>query len=156
MDTKLITIRQARESDRHYVINTWLRSYREHSTWKLLYYMPEKEYNIRYRRIILSILQSPNVTLSILTPSDDDSLILGYAVYEPTTLHYIHVRKEFQKLGLAKLLISHLFDGRNMRYSHQTKPFQARFNLVNWDFTPWLILGLEAPQPKELNEQGKD
>lgn len=155
MDKKLIKIRQATESDRHYIINTWLRSYREHSTWKLLYYMPEKEYNIRYRRIILSILQSPNVTISILTPSDDDSLILGYAVYEPTTLHYIHIRKEFQKLGLAKLLISHLFDGRNMRYSHQTKPFQARFRVEDWSFTPWLILGIGIDTNKDIDEKGK-
>lgn len=142
MDISLINIRQPNDSDINYVINTWLRSYKEHSTWNVIRSMPNKEYNIRYRNIILSILSIPTVTLSIITPSEDPSIIIGYAVYETNTLHYIHIRKEFQKLGLAKHLISHLFDGRHMRYSHHTRPFQNRFNIPNWEFIPWAILGI--------------
>ena len=143
MDKSLINLRQSTDNDRNYLINTWLRSYREHSTWGFIHKMPEKQYNIRYRQVILSILALPHVRVDIMTPADDPELILGYAVTEPATLHYCHIKKAYQRLGLSKLLIGHLLDGRTVKYSHITTPFQKAYKIdsLPWEYCPYLILG---------------
>lgn len=65
-------------------------------------------YFVSYGKYIEHLLHRPLsvVALAIL----DDDTVLGWSLYEGTTLHYIWVKKEVRRQGIAKELIPDKFD----------------------------------------------
>lgn len=139
-----IRIRRMLPSDRNYVITTWLMSYRHHTSWNLLQKMPLKEYNIRFRRIINRILSLSDTYVDIAyCPEVDEDTIIGFAVYQPRTIHYVHTKQAFEGMGVAKQLLSPFSElSCEIQYSCKTDNVKNYRFPENWVFCPWLLIGL--------------
>lgn len=74
-----------------------------------LYKLIDKDaYYLSYGKYIEHLLQRPRSIVSMAAL--DDGTILGWALYEGTTLHYVWVKKEVRRQGIAKELIPDKID----------------------------------------------
>lgn len=96
--SKLI-IRDMVEEDRSLIMNSWLRSYRKSPDSNLY----DTAFFASYRPIAEYLLKRAQV--KVVVPEGDENLILAYMVCEPGVLHWIYVKRDFRKQGIAKLLL---------------------------------------------------
>lgn len=105
LEDGLIKIRSFKDEDTNFILNSWLKSFRNAPFSKTidddLYYEVQK-------RVILHSLNHHDVRV-ICTP-DDDQHILGYASFNEETpniidVDYVYVKSPYRKFGLAKELI---------------------------------------------------
>ncbi len=93
-----VAIRLGRLSDLPYVVDTWVK--RGHERGERL-----RAATARVR----AILARPDSVLRVASLPDDTDAILGWAVItsaEPHELHYVYVRKEARKQGIARVLLA--------------------------------------------------
>jgi GNAT superfamily N-acetyltransferase len=127
-------IREARETDRAYVEQTFARSYRdapavrgaELGTW-----LEEA------RRVVRMWAHEP-ARLVVYVPDEDDDAVIGWACGDARTLHYVYVRSEFRGGGIARELFGALGSPR----CYSLKPASPRVRVPDgMRFTPRFTLG---------------
>jgi hypothetical protein len=96
-------IRQAVASDVPFIFSTWLKGLRYGN--EIFELVPAEIYFENYHRIIQNILASPSTQISVACLKEDKDVILGYAVYTGTTLHWCHVKTAWRNIGIAKQLV---------------------------------------------------
>lgn len=89
--------------DTGFIIETWLKGLRFSNTW--FERIDHEAYFKNYLGIIKSILGRPSVTTYVACLKDDPDVIIGYAVTEPQILHWVFVRKDWRRAGIARDLI---------------------------------------------------
>lgn len=104
----VVEIRKIKESDRNFVIATWLDNYRRSSSFAKR--ISNEIYYGNHNPIVLDILSKPTTEVLIAcTPGDEDHC-LGHIVFErfPDTVvvHYVFVKIEFQGLGIGAELFN--------------------------------------------------
>jgi hypothetical protein len=98
--------RDAVATDLPFIMNSWLRSWRDSDFAKL---MKNEVFYENYEPFIKGILQRANVLVACSV--DDPDQIFGYIVYEnPQIVHYVYVKTVYKKLGLAKSLFKRTVD----------------------------------------------
>jgi len=92
-----VAIRLGRPSDLPYVVDTWTK--RGHERGERLSAATAR---------VRAILARPDSVLRVVCLPDDSDAILGWAALsgEPPTLHYVYVRKDARKQGIARLLLA--------------------------------------------------
>lgn len=90
-----------------FVVNSWIRSYRNGCEWAAK--IPGVVYFSDYghRGLIVKTLARTNVETLIVGPEDDASFIHGWICYEPgptPLLHYLYVKDYYRGKGLARML----------------------------------------------------
>ncbi len=81
----------------------WLRSLRTGNDYFRLVH-PQAFY-VAYSRYIQSILSRHDVRIMLATLSDDADVVLGFSVSRGTVLEYVHVGKDYRRLGIGKGLV---------------------------------------------------
>ena len=85
------------------VYSKWLRSLRfGNDFFKMVDSGPYYEAYHRYPGVILS---RPDVCFRVATLSDDDDIVLGFSVSRDHVLDYVHVHKDFRRLGIGRNLV---------------------------------------------------
>lgn len=114
-------IRPAKSTDINRIYSDWLRSYRQNST--SMKELPEKVFFDEHRRVINGILKTG--TVLVLADCADDYVVAGFICFESDVLHYIYVKKDFRKLGLASELMeaANFKRGRELLTSHSVYSF---------------------------------
>lgn len=99
-----IQIRPATEDDRAFIMATWLRGlYYGHDFYGSI---AKSVFFKEYQQILSSLLDKKLVKVDVACLSEDETCILGYAVYEPLqALHYVFVKEAWRRQGLAKRLV---------------------------------------------------
>jgi GNAT superfamily N-acetyltransferase len=93
-----VAIRLGRPSDLPYVVDSWVK--RGHDRGERLRVATAR---------VREILARPDSVLRVACLPDDSDAIIGWAVIstdEPPTLHYVYVRKDARKQGIARLLLA--------------------------------------------------
>lgn len=98
----LISIRDARPSDKSFIFATWLRGLRYGNDWFTL--IDKDTYFQCYHKVLERILVS-GVTIKVACLLEDPEVILGYSVSKDSRLDWVFVKKAWRNIGLAKLLI---------------------------------------------------
>lgn len=92
-------IRLGRPSDLPYVVDTWIKKGRN----------PDESLSAATARV-RAVLAHHDSMLRVACLSDDDDAILGWATIDigrsPPELHYVYVRKDARKQGIAKSLLA--------------------------------------------------
>lgn len=70
-----------------------------------------------YHAYFSVLLNRPEALVKIAVLSDDDDVALGWCLVEIDKVHYVYVKKDYRKIGIARTLISEPFS----RFSHVTK-----------------------------------
>lgn len=98
-------IRQGTIDDASFIYSSWLRSYRDHSSYAD--FIPKEIYYKCQARVIENLLK--NCGVSIACNPEDNEQIFGYVVYSPSNIgvsiiHYIYVKHPYRRLGIATTL----------------------------------------------------
>lgn len=118
------------------VFSTWLRSFQ--ATNDFAKRLPRDAFFASHHQVIERILaRGATVTLAVLP--DDHSVVFGWAVTEgPATVHYVYVKPDFRKFGIARALLEHV--EKPFIYSHTTnKASQLSHKLVNCAYNPYAV-----------------
>lgn len=111
--TDLIALRDYLPTDEAFIFSTWLTGLRYGNKFYEL--IDQEAYFQNYRRVISALLKKSKTIIACL--KDDPDNIVGYSVSSPSTLHWIHVKKDWRNIGIAKDLIPDSLDS----VSHLTR-----------------------------------
>lgn len=128
-----ISLRPAEESDLQYVVKSWLRSYWHDSDYARA---QGRVYHVEHRRLVLRLIQQGAVTVAAW--SGDPDTIIGFACTRAGVVHYVYVREEFRRMGIAHLLVGPMAS-HPVEYTHRTSilrklplPAAWSFNMYRW------------------------
>jgi GNAT superfamily N-acetyltransferase len=100
---------------RSLVYATWLRSYQAASPQTK--HVPREIYFREHHKVLDGIFaRSP--TIKLATMPDDSNVVFGWAVTENDTVHYVYVKPDFRRYGIARALLAHV--PRPFTYTHWT------------------------------------
>lgn len=103
------------EQFRNMLIAEYLRSLRKGNEYLELI-EPLAYFNV-YDAYFKALLARPDSAVKLAALSDDPDVVLGWALVEPDKLHFVYVKKDYRRIGIAKSLVSEPFS----RFSHLTK-----------------------------------
>ena len=99
----LVMIRDAIPEDKNFIFATWLKGLRFGNDWYGL--IDSKVYFRVYHDLIEVLLAKPNTTVKVACLKEDPRVLLGYSVYSSTRLDWVHLKKAWRGIGLAKDLV---------------------------------------------------
>ena len=128
----LIELRPLGDAEKNFVINSWLRSLRAHSSHFAA--VPAEIYYEAHAQSIKNCIAENNCLVA--TPRNEPEIIIGYLVWEDrgpkyVVLHYCYVKSNFRKMGLASILVDMVAQGRTCYVTHYTNKIllkDLRFN----------------------------
>lgn len=120
---ELMMLRPARETDMPFIMDTWLKTLRVSND--LFKQIDKDAYYSMYPKVISRLVSTNTTTICCLR--DDDDVILGYSCSNPTTLHWVFVKKQWRGNGIMKLLVND-----DIKFiSHITKQFKKQHRSFN-------------------------
>ena len=130
----MIKLRHATPADLDFVYATWLRSYRHASSFARK--ISNTIYYHWHHRIIENAF-ARGATIKIAALDDAPAVIIGYIVVEGSTAHYVYVKGDFRKMGVAKALL----EGHNItQFTHLTDHTEHVLGLVpGAEYNPYLL-----------------
>ncbi len=90
-------IRHARDTELNLVRDSWIGSYRRVS-WASR--VPAEIYDAGMRAMIDRTLEHAGVLVA-----ESRGVVLGWACYDDSRLHYVYVKNRWRRLGIAKALV---------------------------------------------------
>ena len=127
-----------------YILSSWLRSdshtYRARECGRI--------YSFEYHKILAQFLQrKPHPTVRVCCLPDDEDAILGWSITEPDCVHYVYVRKELRRQGIASKLLDGFLSRDELVFSHKPaldviggdiESIRAMIS-PNWIYNPYRI-----------------
>lgn len=101
LKTDLISFREKVPTDEAFIYATWLKGYQGGAQWFRM--IPRKIFQDHYRRIIEKLLQRSLTRVACL--KEDTDVIIGYSVSEQDRVHWIYIKENWRKIGIAKDLL---------------------------------------------------
>ncbi len=120
----LVAFRAGVFDDKNFILATWLKGLYHGNSWFKT--IDPSIYMSKYQRVVFQILNDPSVDVKVAVLMDEPSVILGYSVCGPKTLHWVFVKKSWRRQGIAKELVSPDLDvcthltaiGRSLKPKH--------------------------------------
>ena len=111
-----LQIRPFEPSDKNFVYNSWLKSYRQ--------YMRPVDDQVYYSQE--SVLIDKSETVLILCIDSDPDIIIGYLAYslllDVPVIHYLYVKEQYRSQGCSKALLNCIISEHSLFiYDHWTK-----------------------------------
>lgn len=98
---KQLYIRTEMPSDINFILNSWLKSYRNSKKTKK---MTNDEYYTKQSKLIFELLQSSQIRVAC--NPEDIKQIFGYIVYEVSgVVHFAYTKQVYRKFGVLKALL---------------------------------------------------
>lgn len=117
-----VTFRPPTNEDLNFIVNSWLKSYREAQPA-----VPNAQYYEGQKRLILDLLSRCDTVLAV--DPEAPSHVLGYLCYErgsPDVIHFVYVKFALRRNGLASLLVERAGISLPCIVTHITKPAGMR------------------------------
>ena len=70
-----------------------------------------------YEKLITYLFEMPEIEIRLAVLSDDNSVCLGWSISDRSRLHYVFVKKDFQRQGIGRSLMPRGFES----ITHLTK-----------------------------------
>lgn len=139
MTDALWVLRPAEESDRNFILGSWINANRNTTPRAL----DSDVYNRGHNKLCNALLD--RCACLIAAFPEDHSYILGWAVTSSSAVHYVWVRKEMRRQGIAKDLLKPYL-GKDTLYTH----LPVRGDIVSnglqvpkgWRYDPYLAFEL--------------
>lgn len=135
--------RAAQTSDFNFIINSWLKSYRN---TPLITDVPNSIFFKNHAELIHNILAK--ATTIVITAPDDDQHLFGYLVYEvkdgALTLHFVYTKLVYRNLKLIKTIVEQLKSQLQLATdiifcTHLPKSYQSLKGKKEIIFNPYLL-----------------
>lgn len=96
-------VRDYVEGDKNFIFVSWNKGMRYSNDD--LATIPVEDYNRRFQKVFDELWTNPSITKKVACLPDDHDVILGYAVYQGTILHWVFVKDAWRKMGIARDLV---------------------------------------------------
>lgn len=126
------TLREANINDRNFLFTTWIKGLYHGNE-----YYRDINFDIHFRNyklIIENILQRPNINIHVLCIKESPEIIIGYAVTEQDTLHWLFIKPNLRNQGLIHKLINNQSFTTCTHLTRQSKGFILR----NLTYNPFI------------------
>lgn len=134
-----ILIRPGDSGDTNYVRSSWLRS---HADSALARCLGRSAYMTGHHDVIDALLE--RATLRVACSVTHRATIVGWACVEPAdVVHYVFVREEFRRYGVARRLLADV-TGERVTYSHRTDVCKQLPIPEGWHYDFYRALKKEA------------
>lgn len=140
MSEQVIRIRSLQYGDRNFILNSWLKSYRNSPATDR---MENAAYYYEQSRVINDFLD--HCPVIIACDPKDPSNIFGYLVYQFIdgyfVLHYIYVKHAFRSKGVGKYLVERAgfkVGEDTAFYTHHTKAANKMAYKFRFVYNPYL------------------
>ena len=102
---KSYIIRDYRESDKAFVMSTWLRGLYYGDSWFSL--IPKDRFMSQYKLILEAIIAKPSNTILVACDIEDHDTIFGFSCLSTdfNMVHWTFVKKLFRGKGIGKSLV---------------------------------------------------
>lgn len=149
----LFKFRAAVDSDKPFLLNSWLRSYWESSPFTRGI---TRQTFFRDHHSLASATLANAVTL-VAVPAEGEDLICGWVCADALAgggllVHYVYVKESFRRFGLARSLIGEfkveLEPPTFKMCSHMTPRVEARLVAENIEYSPYLLFASTQPKAK--------
>ena len=126
-----IKFRQGREEDIPFIISTWLKGLYYGNPW--FNEIKKDNFMRKYHKILTQLLAKEGIKANVAVMANDPDHLLGYAILEGNTLHWVFVKKAFRKVGIGRALVPQTIDttthltitGRKLKPQHiEFDPFR--------------------------------
>lgn len=133
----MISLRPYKLSDKNFICSSFINSTYHNSIDRSVRICNKLTWASGMDKTINLSLESFDCIIAV--PTDDQDLILGYALYKDNVLLYVYVKELFRKQGISKLLLKSiinkdfiqvLFTSKQM--NHVTK------QLKQWEYNPFI------------------
>ena len=136
-----IKIRPMTPDDFAHIVVTWTKSFKQSDFAESIDF---NTYMDHHKDLVQETVEQ--CVGSVACSESDESLILGYCVFEKITpeiiVHYIHTKPKFRRFGIANLLISQ-FRSHPITITHKTK-FTKYLKKLTYTYNPYLFLRRNA------------
>jgi hypothetical protein len=113
---ELISIRDNCIADENFIYDSWLngnyyghKSYckdcKREAPYNYVENIPQSVYFKNYREVVRRILSRPTTQVKVACLKQSPDIVLAFSVFEPGTLHWVWVKPEWRKIGLATDLL---------------------------------------------------
>ncbi len=99
----LIAIRDGTLEDINFIFSTWLKGLRYGNDFFKL--IDQEAYFDKYHQVLEGVLSNPSTTVKVACLVEDQSVIIGYAVFRGLVLDWVFVKKPWRNIGIAKDLV---------------------------------------------------
>lgn len=131
----MLTTRPAQESDKAFVLATWLRG--ELHASPVYQSCPRAIYFANRPQELRALLAHPNTRINIICLDDDQDVIIAYVVFSALgCLHWVYVKKAFRGRGIGKNALAGLL-GALKAYSGITQDGRKLVEQFGLHYNPW-------------------
>jgi hypothetical protein len=136
--TDCIVHRDARPSDLHFFLNSWLRSQRLVPPHHLT---DNRTYFGAFKARIERLLRADKTTAIVAVNVADAEQIYGYIVYEPGVVHFAYVKSPFRRFGICRSLVNAAFPEppNPLVCTSSCGLFANLQHAFNLEYNPWLL-----------------
>ena len=135
------TLRPMMESDRNFIFNSFLKSYHQNSSLRVV---PNTIYYKGQADIISYLLEHAQVSVACFP--EDPTEVIGYIIYqyvnEDCIIHYLYIKEMHRKQKCASEMIQHLSKTNFVIVTHLTDNFATlrhRFSPKRFTYDPFFI-----------------
>jgi GNAT superfamily N-acetyltransferase len=112
--------------DEAFLYATWLKSYRNSVRG-----CPTPIFNIGCRMRINKLLARPTTNVVVACHPDTPEMVFGYMVCEGNALHYLYVKSQYRKQGIARALLDMFNKDMPIQYTHKANEIWIERKLKN-------------------------
>ena len=101
-----ILIREYRESDKAFILDSWVNSavYSTPSYW----WIPQKVVRAKYRAMIDTLIDARPELFKVLVNETDEDQIFAWGCGDGQAVHFLYVKEEFRHEGLGDTILEDL------------------------------------------------
>lgn len=119
------------ETERNYVLSSWLRSYAESSEFR---HLARGVFFAIYEPIVKAILARSTVAIAF-TPELPNTVV-GFLVTEgDDVVHYVHTKRRFRRMGVARWMTRE-FSALPAVFTHHPSTIASRLCGPSWTLDP--------------------
>jgi len=159
MTPKIRPINLDKRSETGFVLEGWLKTYEKHMVRNAMggnkgrtnyagtgpARVWRRVYQYEQPKVVLYLIHKAKVLVAC-NPEDDDQLY-GFVCFEGNTLHYIYVKRTFERLGVGKLLVAQA-PGLVFASHWSMEAAHSKINLV---FNPYKLIGVDPNEKIQIN-----
>ena len=101
--SEMYSLRDAIKSDESFIFATLLKSLYFGDSW--FSHVDKTSFMKNYHLLIENLLAQDGMQIKIACLKEDSDVILGYSMYRGNVLHYVFVKKDWRKAGIARALV---------------------------------------------------
>lgn len=101
----LYDIRDGKESDKNFVLATFLRGLYYGDSWFSI--IPKNIFMDHYKRLANALVNHPQIIIKVACLKEDPDVILGYSILSSdlSTIHWVFVKSAWRNNGIARSLV---------------------------------------------------